>query len=258
MEGDATMLHDVEKEHEEDLLDWVACASDIDESAVEDDQDGEWKTTRNSRKRKEKSVEEREIQQGGKKKMHTSADGGKGSEKEKPYDNLCPSRVNRNLSFDRADASTSAQSSSLREKGEKGRVSKPNLGFNITKTMRSEDSKVILVCRIGMEAHTFTSDPVALAQGIEYPVKVKVPISLASQDDPEELAHRLVQHHNLPVYLQPELSAGLRQFLVKSADVMLRKEGQQLLLDLRNKAASVHKISGFWEQQQQQQVMGKQ
>ncbi|KAF2343366.1 Zinc finger CCHC-type [Trinorchestia longiramus] len=161
MEGYATMLHDVEKEREEDLLDWIACASDIDESAMEDEQDGEWKTARNSRKRKES-----EIQEGGKKKMHTSADGAEGSEKEKPYDNVCPSRMNRNLSFDRADASTSAQSNSRREKREKGRVPKPNLGFNITKTMRSEDSKVILVRPIGMEAHTFTSDPVALAQGI--------------------------------------------------------------------------------------------
>ncbi|KAF2344718.1 Zinc finger CCHC-type [Trinorchestia longiramus] len=99
--------------------------------------------------------------------MHTSADGAEGSEKEKLCDNVCPSRVNRNLSFDRADASTSAQSNSLREKGEKGRVPKPNLGFNITKTMRSEDSNVILVRPIGMEAHTFISDPVALAQGID-------------------------------------------------------------------------------------------
>ncbi|KAF2348285.1 hypothetical protein FHG87_020960 [Trinorchestia longiramus] len=32
--------------------------------------------------------------------------------------------------------------------------------------MRSEDSNVILVCPIGMEAYTFTSDPVALAQSI--------------------------------------------------------------------------------------------
>ncbi|KAF2350992.1 Endonuclease/exonuclease/phosphatase [Trinorchestia longiramus] len=48
----------------------------------------------------------------------------------------------------------------------KSRVSKPNLGLNVTKTMRSEDSKVILVRPIGIEAHTFTSDPVALAQGI--------------------------------------------------------------------------------------------
>ncbi|KAF2350001.1 Zinc finger CCHC-type [Trinorchestia longiramus] len=166
MEGYATMLQDMEKEREEDLLDWVACASDIDESAMEDEQDGEWKTARNSRKRKEKPVEESEIQEGGKKKMHTSAVGAENSEKEKPCDNVCPSRVNRNLSFERADASTSAQSNSLREKGEKGRVPKPNLGFNITKTMQSEDSKVILVCPIGMEAHTFTSDPVALAQGI--------------------------------------------------------------------------------------------
>ncbi|KAF2368422.1 Zinc finger CCHC-type [Trinorchestia longiramus] len=141
MEGYATMLHDVEKEREEDLLDWVTCASDIDGSAMEDEQDGEWKTTRNSWKRKEKPVEESEIQEGGKKKMHTSADGVEGSEKEKPYDNLCPLIVNKNLSFDRADASTSAQSNSLKEKGEKGRVLKPNLGFNKTKTMRSEDSK---------------------------------------------------------------------------------------------------------------------
>ncbi|KAF2344008.1 Zinc finger CCHC-type [Trinorchestia longiramus] len=167
MERYATMLQDVEKEREEDLLDWVACASDIDESAMEDEQDGEWKTARNSRKRKEKPVEESEIQEGGKKKMHTSAVGAENSEKEKPCDNVCLSRVNRNLSFDRADASTSAQSNSLREKGEKGRVPKPNLGFNITKTMRSDDSKVILVRPIGMEAHTFTSDPVALAQGID-------------------------------------------------------------------------------------------
>ncbi|KAF2347025.1 Zinc finger CCHC-type [Trinorchestia longiramus] len=172
MEGYATMLQHVEKEREEDLLDWVACASDIDESAMEDEQDGEWKTARNSRKRKEKPVEESEIQEGEKKKMHTSAVGAEDSEKEKPCD-VCPSRVNRNLSFDRADASTSAQLNSLREKGEKGRVPKPNLGFNITKTMRSEDSKVILVRPIGMEAHTFTSDPVALARGIgESPFEV--------------------------------------------------------------------------------------
>ncbi|KAF2350740.1 Zinc finger CCHC-type [Trinorchestia longiramus] len=75
MGGYATMLHNVEKEREEDLFDWVACASDIDESAMEDEQDGEWKTTRNSRKRKGKPVEESESQEGGKKKMHTSADG---------------------------------------------------------------------------------------------------------------------------------------------------------------------------------------
>ncbi|KAF2354116.1 hypothetical protein FHG87_015130 [Trinorchestia longiramus] len=168
MEGYATMLQDVGKERE-DLLDWVACASDIDESAMEDEQDGEWKTARNSRKRKEKPVEESRY----KGPSQTLALDLSLSEKEKPCDNVCPSRVNRNLSFDRADASTSAQSNSLREKGEKGRVLKPNLGFNITKTMRSEDSKVILVRPIGMEAHTFTSDPVALAQGIgESPFKV--------------------------------------------------------------------------------------
>ncbi|KAF2363930.1 Zinc finger CCHC-type [Trinorchestia longiramus] len=173
MEGYATMLHDVEKEREEDLLDWVACASDIDESAMKDEQDEEWKTTSNSRKKKEKPVEESESQEGGKKKMHTSADGAESSEKEKPYDNLYPSRVNRNPSFDRADANTNAQSNSLRDKGEKGRVSKPNLGFNITKTMQSKGSNMILVRPIGMEAHTFTSDPVALAQGNgESPFKV--------------------------------------------------------------------------------------
>ncbi|KAF2349965.1 Longin domain [Trinorchestia longiramus] len=58
MEGYATMLHDAEKERKENLLDWVACASDIDESAMEDEQDGGWKTTRNSWKKKEKPVEE--------------------------------------------------------------------------------------------------------------------------------------------------------------------------------------------------------
>ncbi|KAF2346244.1 Endonuclease/exonuclease/phosphatase [Trinorchestia longiramus] len=80
---------------------------------MEDEQDGECKTTRISRKIKEKPVEESEIQEGGKKKMHTSADGAE------------------------------------------------------------EDSKGILVRPIGMEAHTFTSDPVALAQGIgESPFKV--------------------------------------------------------------------------------------
>ncbi|KAF2361619.1 Zinc finger CCHC-type [Trinorchestia longiramus] len=167
MEGYATMLHDVEKEREEDLLDWVACASDIDESAIEDEQDGEWKTIRNSRKRKGKPVEESESQEGGKKKLHTSADGAECNVKERSYDNLCPSRVNRNASLGRADASTNAQSNSGKEKGEKGRAFKPNLGFNVTKTMRSEDSIVILVRPIGMEARTFTTDPVALAKGID-------------------------------------------------------------------------------------------
>ncbi|KAF2365792.1 Ribonuclease H-like domain [Trinorchestia longiramus] len=74
---------------------------DIDESAIEDEQDGEWKTTRNSRKRKEKPVEESEIQEGGKK-MQTVQK----VMRKRPYDNLCPSKVNRNPSFDRADAST--------------------------------------------------------------------------------------------------------------------------------------------------------
>ncbi|KAF2349795.1 hypothetical protein FHG87_019450 [Trinorchestia longiramus] len=121
MEGYATMLHDMEREREEHLLDWVACASDVDESAIEDEQDG----------------------------------------------------VNRNASLERADASTNAQSNSGKEKGEKGRAFKPNLGFNVTKTMGSEDSKVILVRPIGMEARTFTTDPVALAKGIgESPFKI--------------------------------------------------------------------------------------
>ncbi|KAF2349896.1 hypothetical protein FHG87_019346 [Trinorchestia longiramus] len=53
-----------------------------------------------------------------------------------------------------------------KEKKEKGKVFKPNLGFNVTKTMRSEDSKVILVRPIGVEACMFTTDPVALVQGI--------------------------------------------------------------------------------------------
>ncbi|KAF2359331.1 Zinc finger CCHC-type [Trinorchestia longiramus] len=166
MEGYATMLHDVEREREEDLLDWVACASDIDESAIEDEQDGEWKTTRNSRKRKGKPVLESDRQEGGKKKMHTSADGAECNVKERSNDNSCPSGVNRNASLERADTSTNSQSNSGKEKGEKGRAFKPNLGFNVTKTMRSEDSKVILVRPIGMEARTFTTDPVALAKGI--------------------------------------------------------------------------------------------
>ncbi|KAF2344311.1 Zinc finger CCHC-type, partial [Trinorchestia longiramus] len=166
MEGYATMLHDVEREREEDLLDWVACASDIDESAIEDEQDGEWKTIRNSWKGKGKPVEESERQEGGKKKMHTSADGAECNVKERSNDNLCPSGVNKNASLERADASTNAQSNSGKEKGEKGRAFKPNLGFNVTKTMQSEDSKVILVRPIGMEARTFTTGPVALAKGI--------------------------------------------------------------------------------------------
>ncbi|KAF2343369.1 Zinc finger CCHC-type [Trinorchestia longiramus] len=49
---------------------------------MEDEQDGEWKTARNSWKRKEKPVEESEIQEGGKKKMHTSADGAEAFELE--------------------------------------------------------------------------------------------------------------------------------------------------------------------------------
>ncbi|KAF2345485.1 Zinc finger CCHC-type [Trinorchestia longiramus] len=129
MEGYATMLHDVEKEREEDLLDWVASASDIDESAMEDEQDEEWKTARNSRKRKGKPVEESESQEGGKKKMHTSGDGAECNVKERANDNLCPSGVNRNTSLERADASTNAQSNSGKEKAEKGRAFKPNLGF---------------------------------------------------------------------------------------------------------------------------------
>ncbi|KAF2359838.1 hypothetical protein FHG87_009402 [Trinorchestia longiramus] len=160
------MFHDTEKEREEDLLDWVVCALDIDESAMEDEQDGEWKTARISRKGKEKPVEENEIQEGEKKKMHTSKDGAECNEKKRSSDSLYPSRMNINSSFDRAYASTNVQSNSGKEKGEKVRVFKPNLGFNVTKTMRSEDSRVILVRPIGVEVCTFTTNPVALAQGI--------------------------------------------------------------------------------------------
>jgi hypothetical protein len=39
--------------------------------------------------------------------------------------------------------------------------------------------------------------------GPEYMVKVHVPVSLALQEDPLELAHRIVQHHNLPIYMHP-------------------------------------------------------
>ncbi|KAF2359307.1 HTH CenpB-type DNA-binding domain [Trinorchestia longiramus] len=74
--------------------------------------------------------------------------------------------VNISSSFDRADAGTNVQSKSGKEKGEKGRVFKLNLGFNVTKTLQSEDNKVILVCPIGVEAHTFTTEPGALVQGI--------------------------------------------------------------------------------------------
>ncbi|KAF2347038.1 Reverse transcriptase domain [Trinorchestia longiramus] len=59
---------------------------------------------RNFQKRKEKPVEETQIQEEGKKKMHTSADGAERNEKEVSSNNLCPSRMNRNPSFDRAGA----------------------------------------------------------------------------------------------------------------------------------------------------------
>ncbi|KAF2348821.1 hypothetical protein FHG87_020424 [Trinorchestia longiramus] len=74
--------------------------------------------------------------------------------------------MNRNSSFDRANC-TNVQSNVGKKKEEKHRVFKPSLGFNVAKTMQSEDSKVILVHPIGVEARTFSTNPVASAQGID-------------------------------------------------------------------------------------------
>lgn len=35
----------------------------------------------------------------------------------------------------------------------------------------------------------------------QYPVRVKLPIAIPSHDDPSELAHRVIQHHNLPIFM---------------------------------------------------------
>ena len=36
----------------------------------------------------------------------------------------------------------------------------------------------------------------------KYQINIKIPISVPCTDDPTELAHRAIQHHNLPVFLE--------------------------------------------------------
>ncbi|XP_018020079.1 protein C12orf4 [Hyalella azteca] len=90
--------------------------------------------------------------------------------------------------------------------------------------------------------------------GPEYTVKVHVPVSLASQEDPQELAHRIVQHHNLPIYMHPKLSESLQEFALQSNDAALKRPGRDLLAALTSHAAAAPlNIAAFWQQQQQQQ-----
>lgn len=37
--------------------------------------------------------------------------------------------------------------------------------------------------------------------GDEYPIIVRLPITIPCNDDPEELAYRVLEHHNLPLFM---------------------------------------------------------
>ncbi|KAK3882668.1 hypothetical protein Pcinc_012964 [Petrolisthes cinctipes] len=77
-------------------------------------------------------------------------------------------------------------------------------------------------------------------------VSVSVPVSIPSTICPVELAHRLLHHHNIPVYLHQELSEKLRVYLRDRTEEHHRKQDQRAVDGLRDGKVSVAEVAAAW------------
>lgn len=77
-------------------------------------------------------------------------------------------------------------------------------------------------------------------------ITVRVPVAVPANICPVELAHRLILHHNIPVYLHNELSEKLQAFLQNRTEEYYCQQDQRALQGLREGRTSVNDAAAAW------------
>ncbi|XP_071546572.1 FERRY endosomal RAB5 effector complex subunit 3 [Panulirus ornatus] len=77
-------------------------------------------------------------------------------------------------------------------------------------------------------------------------ITVRVPITIPSSICHFELAHRLVQHHNIPIYLHKELSERLQVFIQDKTEEHYRQQDQHAIENLKNGVENIDDLASAW------------
>ncbi|XP_064111894.1 protein C12orf4 homolog [Macrobrachium nipponense] len=75
---------------------------------------------------------------------------------------------------------------------------------------------------------------------------VRVPIAIPSNICHVELAHRLVQHHNIPINLHSELSDKLQAFIQDKTEEHYKQQDKNAIQGLREEKVSIKEIASAW------------
>ncbi|KAK8403958.1 hypothetical protein O3P69_000187 [Scylla paramamosain] len=87
-------------------------------------------------------------------------------------------------------------------------------------------------------------------------ITVRVPVAVPANICPVELAHRLILHHNIPIYLHNELSEKLQAFLQNRTEEYHRQQDQRALQGLREGRTSVSDAAAAWAAKYSQVLTG--
>ncbi|XP_045599259.1 FERRY endosomal RAB5 effector complex subunit 3 [Procambarus clarkii] len=77
-------------------------------------------------------------------------------------------------------------------------------------------------------------------------ITVRVPITIPSSICHVELAHRLMQHHNIPIYLLNELSEKLQVFIQDKTEQYYCQQDQRAIQNLRDGTINIDTVSAAW------------
>ncbi|KAG7162670.1 protein C12orf4 homolog isoform X2 [Homarus americanus] len=86
---------------------------------------------------------------------------------------------------------------------------------------------------------------------------VCVPITIPSGISHVELAHRLVLHHNLPIYLHTELSEKLQVFIQDKTEGYYRQQDQRAIQSLRDGKVNIDDVASAWTNKYSQIQLSK-
>nr|XP_053656211.1 protein C12orf4 homolog isoform X1 [Cherax quadricarinatus] len=77
-------------------------------------------------------------------------------------------------------------------------------------------------------------------------ITVRVPITIPSSACHDELAHRLVYHHNIPIYLHNELSEKLQAFIQDKTEEYYRQQDHRAIQNLRDGTLNIDDVATAW------------
>lgn len=85
--------------------------------------------------------------------------------------------------------------------------------------------------KIGMEPHD---------------LDVRVPLDVPTSVCPVELAHRLIQHHNIPINLHLELSDKLQKHIQNTTEEFYQKQDKQAIHALKSGKIDIASVATYW------------